>query len=108
MSDRRKWWRAPSIQRAVDLSALLILAGLAVSGVILRFVLPRPRPAGGEALSAIWDLTFAGCGRGLWRDAHFWLGFAFLLVIAAHLLLHGAWIRRNLLSPRNDDPRRTR
>lgn len=68
------------------LNALLWLAfcGMAGTGVLLDVRLP-PGSHGGGGLSAM------GWGRHDWGALHTWLAYAFLVLVAVHLVLHWRW-----------------
>lgn len=67
----------------VDFVTLLVFLGMAVTGLLVRFLLP---PGTGGRLS-IWSW-----GRHDWGDLHFWLAVGLLGLIFVHLILHWAWI----------------
>jgi hypothetical protein len=72
----------------VDLSSLLVAGVMAVTGLILAFVLP-PGTGGlgrGQGL-ALW-----GWPRHDWGDLHCHVATAFLVLLILHLALHWRWI----------------
>lgn len=74
--------RRLALERWVNGTALLVLAGLALSGGILHWTsLP---------------------GRGWLKLIHSWLAQGFLVLMAVHLLLHRRWITKNLLGHREN------
>ena len=71
----------------VNIVSFIVFVLLAATGLINWLVLPR------------------GGGRGSWltetrhllMDVHAWLAVLFIAVIIVHLLLHGAYIKANLV-----------
>ena len=81
----------------VDVTALVSAVLMTSTGFILRYVLP---PGSGRLESAghgfgamrrpimvLWGLT-----RHEWGDIHYWLALVLMVVMSAHVLLHGRWI----------------
>jgi hypothetical protein len=68
----------------VDVLAYLAMAGLAATGVIVRFRLPA-----GSGSDAILGLT-----RHEWGGIHFWIAMALLVLMAIHVALHWTWVTR--------------
>lgn len=68
---------------AVDLLAAALLLGMALTGLVLGFVLP---PGTNRSLS-LWDLT-----RHQWGTIHLWISFVLLLVLLLHVCLHWQWV----------------
>jgi hypothetical protein len=79
-------WRV-RVTRGVN--ALLYLLGcmLASTALLLAWRLPRGNQGLGRAM-------FLDRTRHDWSEIHEWLGYAILILVAAHLLLHWAWIYR--------------
>lgn len=75
--------KKPLINYALDWCAFVVLAGMAGTGLVMEFRLPA---GSGNA-------TLLGLTRHDWGEVHFWFAISFLVVIAAHLLLHWDWIR---------------
>ena len=80
----------------VDLAAFVVLVGMVVTSIIIRFVLPpgsggRGRVMhggqGGEQIK-----TFLNLGRHDWGDIHFYLAIAFATFMIIHIILHYNWI----------------
>lgn len=63
----------------------LVFCGMAGTGLLLDFRLP-PGSRGGAGLQAM------GWGRHDWGSLHTWLAYAFLALVAFHLLLHWRWL----------------
>ncbi len=67
----------------VDAIGFVAMAFLISTGAIMRFVLP----SGSGYTLEVW-----GMDRHTWGHVHFWLGFVFLVVVVAHIVLHWGWI----------------
>lgn len=65
---------------AVAFSAFVLLA---VTGVLMRYILP---PGSGH-FNALW-----GMDRHAWGRLHFWIAVGLLAVLGLHLFLHWRWI----------------
>ena len=63
----------------------LVFYAMAGTGLLLAFRLP-PGFRGGAGLAVM------GWTRHQWGDVHTWLSYAFLGLIAAHLILHWRWL----------------
>jgi hypothetical protein len=81
----------------IDVIAFLLFVALAVSGFIMRYVLPpgsggagggHGRGAADHGVLTLWGLT-----RHDWGGIHFWISIAFLAVLALHVLLHWKWLK---------------
>lgn len=66
----------------VDLLTFVVTMGVAVTGLLLRFVLP-PGSGGLE----LWGLE-----RHDWGDVHFWLVVGLGVLVVVHVALHWAWV----------------
>jgi hypothetical protein len=66
----------------IDVLACLAMAGLAATGVIVRFRLPAG--SGGDAV--------LGLTRHDWGGIHFWIAMALLVLVALHVALHWTWV----------------
>ncbi|KAA0215641.1 MAG: DUF4405 domain-containing protein [Leptolyngbya sp. PLA3] len=73
-----------SINYIVDLLTLLVLLGIAGTGLIMKFALP---PGSGGAGLALWSL-----GRHDWGSIHFWLSAGMGMLLLVHLYLHWSWV----------------
>lgn len=69
----------------VDLLALLALAGIVVTGLLMVLILP-PGSRGGQGLS-LW-----GWNRHLFGDVHLYLALGFVGLMLLHLWLHWSWV----------------
>ncbi|MHC4069749.1 MAG: DUF4405 domain-containing protein [Planctomycetota bacterium] len=80
----------------VDLAAFLDLLGIIFTGFIMEYILPPGTGACGQEISGglgrehIKD--FLSMTRHEWGDVHFILALLFIVLMAAHVLLHWAWI----------------
>ncbi|MBN2211650.1 MAG: DUF4405 domain-containing protein [Sedimentisphaerales bacterium] len=69
----------------VDVLALLALIGLVITGTVMWRHLP-PGYKGGHGIT-LW-----GWDRHDFGALHLWLGAAFMVLVALHLILHWAWV----------------
>lgn len=74
--------RKNTINFWLDLTSLVLLLALAVTGLLMAFILPP-----GSGGSTLW-----GLGRHGWGDVHFWVAGALLVLIVFHLALHWSWV----------------
>lgn len=93
----------------VDLTSFVVLVGLAVTGGIMKWVLPPGTGGlgreisggqGREQIERLW-----GMGRYDWGDIHLWLGIIFIVLILVHLVLHWGWVKcyvKSLFRPAAD------
>ncbi len=81
----------------VDLISFIDLVVLAITGFIIKYILPpgsgghgRGFRGGREAgeIRELWSMT-----RHEWGDIHFYLAVAFVILIVIHIILHWAWIK---------------
>jgi len=81
----------------VDFVAFIDLVALALTGLIMEYVLPPGTGglgrelSGGQGREEIKDLL--GLTRHQWGDIHYILALAFIVLITAHILLHLSWIK---------------
>lgn len=73
----------PTTNYILDWSTLLVMGGLAGTGLLIHFSLPA-----GSGGNSVLGLT-----RHDWGDVHFWIAMGFLALITVHLLLHVSWIK---------------
>jgi hypothetical protein len=66
----------------VDSISALNLLGLAMTGLVLRFVLPP-----GSGPRSLWTLR-----RHDWGGVHFWLAVSLCTVLVLHVALHWQWV----------------
>jgi len=85
----------------VDVISFIDLLCLAVTGFIMRYILP-PGSAGrgrgfrggrggepvGEQIRDLWSMT-----RHEWGDIHFYLAVLFVVLMVVHIILHWTWIK---------------
>ena len=90
-----------SLNFIIDSFSFLVLAGLAFTGFIMKFVLP-PGTGGhgrgfrggrgieqvGERVKYFWSMT-----RHEWGNIHFWLAAIFIVMMIVHIILHWGWIK---------------
>jgi len=69
----------------VDALAVVLGFAVALTGLLLRYVLP-PGSRGG------WGLALLGWDRHDWGDLHFWLSVGLVLLMLVHLVLHWSWV----------------
>lgn len=67
----------------VDAISALVVLGMTVTGLVIRFVLP---PGSGRG-RVLW-----GWDRHGWGDLHFWLAVAAGALVVVHVALHWQWI----------------
>jgi hypothetical protein len=87
-----------TINFVLDLVSFLDLLGLAVTGLVIRYVLPPGTGGAGRSLHG-------GAGRGLpvqefwsmtrheWGNVHFYLAAIFVMLMMIHIALHWKWIQ---------------
>ena len=80
--------RRSTLNILVDTVALLLVAGMAFTGTIMRYILPPG--SGGHGRGAA--RTLWGLGRHDWGDLHFVLAVVFGVVALVHVALHWAWV----------------
>ncbi|MGD8786919.1 MAG: DUF4405 domain-containing protein [Phycisphaerales bacterium] len=84
----------------VDFLAFLDFVCLAVTGFIIKFVLPPGTGGRGQAITGgrglgagerireLWSM-----GRHDWGDVHFILSVIFVVLVLVHVVLHWTWIK---------------
>lgn len=76
-----------TIRRILNLLLYLSFCAMLGTGLLLAFRLV-PGSRGGRGLEVLgWD-------RHQWGDLHTWLGYAFAILLAAHLVLAWAWLKK--------------
>lgn len=73
------------ISRVLNLLLWLTFCAMAGTGLLLAFRMP-PGSRGGAGLTAL------GMTRHEWGDWHTWIGYAFLVLLVAHLAMHWQWL----------------
>jgi hypothetical protein len=82
----------------VDLISFIVFVGLAITGFIIKFILPPGTGGRGRLLhegrgrEEIKNLL--SMSRHEWGNIHFYLAIAFFILIIVHIILHWAWIKR--------------
>lgn len=86
----------------VDLVSFIDLVCLALTGFVMRYILPPGTGGRGrvlhegrgvEQIKELWSMT-----RHQWGDIHFYLALLFLILMVAHIILHWVWIKSYLKS----------
>lgn len=74
----------------VDVANAIAFAGMLVTGVVLKWILPHGPNGGGRgrASSAAW----MGFSRHEWGEVHFWISLVVVALLCLHLALHVGWI----------------
>ncbi|UCG58321.1 MAG: DUF4405 domain-containing protein [Phycisphaerales bacterium] len=72
----------------IDLISLLVMLGLAWTGLLIHYVLP-PGTGGRHAGSA---RTVWGLGRHDWGTIHFYLAVSLIGLMVVHVWLHWSWV----------------
>ena len=76
------------INFAVDGITAIVALGLAATGLLLHFVLPRG--------SGRWQMLW-GLKRHEWGELHFWFSIGIMLLVLLHVALHWSWICTTVL-----------
>jgi len=87
-----------TVNLIVDTISFVNLLGLAVTGLIMKYILP-PGSGGGpgmgfrggrstEAAKELWSLS-----RHEWGTVHFYLAVLFVALMAIHIVLHWDWVK---------------
>jgi hypothetical protein len=108
--------RRMTVNFVVDLISFVNLLLLAVTGAVMKWVLP-PGSGGGRGQGFRGGRRFGpgvdpvkhlfGLGRHDWGDVHFVLALLFVFLILVHLILHWTWIKtctRSILFPSRKAP----
>jgi hypothetical protein len=87
----------------VDLCGFLSLIALAITGSIMRWVLPPGSGGGGGGgggghgfrggRGPVEVKLLAGLSRHEWGSIHFWIAVAFIVLMVIHIILHWTWIK---------------
>lgn len=70
----------------IDVLALVVLAALTYTGLLMEWVLP-PGSGRGPGGMHLWGLN-----RHDFGEIHLWLGIALLVLLILHLALHWTWV----------------
>lgn len=79
----------------MDVLNAVLLVVLAVTGIILKWVLPPGMGRYGRGGDTLLGLT-----RHDWGDLHFWIALIFVATVIAHLAMHTGFIRAAVKSDR--------
>jgi len=86
----------------IDTACFLVLAVLAVTGFVIKYILPPGTSGRGQALhdglGREYIKTLSGLSRHQWGDIHFYLAVVFVILIVIHIILHWNWIKKYALS----------
>jgi len=86
-----------SLNFIVDLVSFVTLLGMVFTGIIMKYILPPGTGGCGrmfrggraeETVRDLWSMT-----RHEWGSVHFYLALLFIVLMAAHILLHWTWIK---------------
>lgn len=89
--------RRTTLNFVIDLVSFLNLLGLAVTGFIMKYILPpgtgglgRALHSGGgrEDIKELLSMT-----RHEWGRIHFYLAILFIILMVVHIVLHWGWIK---------------
>ena len=79
-----------SARWAVNVLSFVLFALLSVTGLINWLILPRGYALRGEFLRSL---------RHFLIEIHQWAGMLFIVVVAAHVILHWGYIKAKLVQP---------
>jgi len=92
-----------TINFVLDLVSFLGLLGLAITGFVMRYVLPPGTGGTGRSLHGgtgrgvqaqeLWSMT-----RHEWGSIHFYLAAVFVVLMVIHIILHWSWIKHYVKS----------
>ncbi len=88
--------RRATLNFIVDSLGLTALLALTATGAIIKWILPPCESCTGQAQSGAViepEPTLMSMGRHDWGDVHFVIAGLFLILVAAHILLHWTWIK---------------
>jgi hypothetical protein len=86
----------------VDFVSFINLVCLALTGFIMKYILPPGTGGRGcvlhggggrEQIKQLWSMT-----RHQWGDIHFYLALLFVTLMVTHIVLHWSWIKSYLKS----------
>ena len=75
----------------VDIGAFLFFIPMLISGIVIDFMNRGGGYEGGR--NAEYIAEFMGMNKAIWIDIHTWSGYAFVLLIFIHLVLHAGFIK---------------
>lgn len=73
-----------TVNYLTDLATFVALLCVALTGLLLKFVLPPGSSRGG--------LSLLGLGRHDWGEIHFWATVALGAVLLLHIAMHWSWV----------------
>lgn len=73
-----------TVNYLTDLATFVALLCVALTGLLLKFVLPPGSSRGG--------LSLLGLGRHDWGEIHFWSTVALGVVLLLHIAMHWSWV----------------
>ncbi|MDK2973794.1 MAG: hypothetical protein PWP08_165 [Methanofollis sp.] len=86
--------RKSQVDAIVDLAMLVAFVIVVLSSLILFFFLPSGSGGWGHAGTGVVNLNaFLGVTRSEWVDVHSVAGFAFVILVVVHMLLHISYFR---------------
>jgi hypothetical protein len=102
--------RRNTVNFIIDFVSLVVLAALAATGLIIKFVLPPGTGGRGRLLHSGAGRehvkTLLSMSRHQWGDIHFYLSVVFVVLIIVHVVLHWAWIKSQIKSLLHFSPKR--
>ena len=75
----------------VDISASIVFIPMTLSGVVIDLMNRGGGYEGGRNPAYVAEIF--GMSKDLWIDIHTWTGYAFVILVLVHLLLHAAFIK---------------
>ncbi len=75
----------------VDISAFIFFIPMTLSGIVIDLMNRGGGYEGGRNTAYIAEIF--GMNKDLWIDIHTWTGYAFVIFVLVHLLLHATFIK---------------
>jgi cytochrome b561 len=75
----------------VDISAFIFFIPMTLTGIIIDLMNRGGGYEGGRNPAYIGEIF--GMSKAQWIDIHTWTGYAFVILVLIHLLLHAAFIK---------------
>ena len=89
--------RRPTLNFIIDVLGFIFLVCLAVTGVIMKYVLLPGTGGRGREISGGRGRehieTFISLSRHQWGDIHFWFSLGFVAIVLIHVILHYKWLK---------------
>ena len=76
----------------IDLASFVVFFGLAVTGLLIYYVLPPCGNCTGAVCTEESPLALWGLGRHDFGRIHFYLALTTVTLVAVHLCLHWTWV----------------